>query len=178
MTDLFADKLIRLRTQKGLTQRDLAAMAGLSWSQISKYESGKSKPRKKALWALEEALGCPGELAAFAEGTKIAVEVPAGLYERLEQAAAEAQLSIDEYKHFFLARLIAWSHDEILGIRPPTLFSKEEIEQMQSRMDPDEADIQREKRLKQIKDGSDDESMILAELEERKIFDGRSTKNK
>ncbi|EJB8391080.1 helix-turn-helix domain-containing protein [Pseudomonas aeruginosa] len=178
MTDLFADKLIRLRTQKGLTQRDLAAMAGLSWSQISKYESGKSKPRKKALWALEEALGCPGELAAFAEGTKIAVEVPAGLYERLEQAAAEAQLSIDEYKHFFLARLIAWSHDEILGIRPPTLFSKEEIEQMQSRMDPGEADSQREKRLKQIKDGSDDESMILAELEERKIFDGRSTKNK
>ncbi|NNJ16337.1 helix-turn-helix domain-containing protein [Pseudomonas putida CSV86] len=178
MTDLFADKLIRLRTQKGLTQRDLAAMAGLSWSQISKYESGKSKPRKKALWALEEALDCPGELAAFAEGTKIAVEVPAGLYERLEQAAAEAQLSIDEYKHFFLARLIAWSHDEILGIRPPTLFSKEEIEQMQSRMDPDEADSRREKRLKQIKDGSDDESMILAELEERKIFDGRSTKNK
>ncbi len=178
MTDLFADKLIRLRTQKGLTQRNLAAMAGLSWSQISKYESGKSKPRKKALWALEEALGCPGELAAFAEGTKIAVEVPAGLYERLEQAAAEAQLSIDEYKHFFLARLIAWSHDEILGIRPPTLFSKEEIEQMQSRMDPGEADSQREKRLKQIKDGSDDESMILAELEERKIFDGRSTKNK
>ncbi len=178
MTDLFADKLIRLRTQKGLTQRDLAAMAGLSWSQISKYESGKSKPRKKALWALEEALGCPGELAAFAEGTKIAVEVPAGLYERLEQAAAEAQLSIDEYKHFFLARLIAWSHDEILGIRPPTLFSKEEIEQMQSRMDPGEADSQREKRLKQIKDGSDDESMILAELEERKIFDSRSTKNK
>ena len=178
MTDLFADKLIRLRTQKGLTQRDLAAMAGLSWSQITKYESGKSKPRKKALWALEEALGCPGELAAFAEGTKIAVEVPAGLYERLEQAAAEAQLSIDEYKHFFLARLIAWSHDEILGIRPPTLFSKEEIEQMQSRMDPGEADSQREKRRKQIKEGPDDESMILAELEERKIFDGRSTKNK
>lgn len=127
MTDLFADKLIRLRTQKGLTQRDLAAMAGLSWSQISKYESGKSKPRKKALWALEEALGCPGELAAFAEGTKIAVEVPAGLYERLEQAAAEAQLSIDEYKHFFLARLIAWSHDEILGIRPPTLFPRKRL---------------------------------------------------
>lgn len=49
---------------------------------------------------------------------------------------------------------------------------------MQSRMDPGEADSQREKRLKQIKDGSDDESMILAELEERKIFDGRSTKNK
>ncbi|AVH38081.1 hypothetical protein AL532_17910 [Pseudomonas monteilii] len=69
MTDLFADKLIRLRTQKGLTQRDLAAMAGLSWSQISKYESGKSKPRKKALWALEEALECPGELSSQIEAS-------------------------------------------------------------------------------------------------------------
>ena len=63
MTDFFADKLIRLRASKGLTQRELAAMAGVSWSQISKYESGKSKPRKKVLWSLEEALGVSaGEL--------------------------------------------------------------------------------------------------------------------
>ncbi|MDD2005140.1 MULTISPECIES: helix-turn-helix domain-containing protein [Pseudomonas] len=178
MTDLFADKLIRLRTQKGLTQRDLAAMAGLSWSQISKYESGKSKPRKKALWALEEALGCPGELSSFLDGTEIAVKVPARLYERMEEAAAEANLSMDEYNSFFLARVIAWSHDEVLGIRPPTLFSKEEIEQMQARMAPGELKEKREARLKELESGTDDESMILAEIEQRKIFDGRSTKEK
>lgn len=177
MTDLFADKLIRLRTQKGLTQRDLAAMAGLSWSQISKYESGKSKPRKKALWALEEALECPGELSSFLGGAEIAVKVPARLYERMEEAASEANLSMDEYNSFFLARVIAWSHDEVLGIRPPTLFSKEEIEQMQARMAPGELEEKRKARLKELDSGTDDESMILAEIEQRKISDGRSTKD-
>lgn len=176
MTDFFADKLIRLRTQKGLTQRDLAAMAGLSWSQISKYESGKSKPRKKALWSLEEALGCPGELSTFLEGTEVAVKVPARLYERMEEAAAEANLSMEEYNSFFLARLIAWSHDEVLGIRPPTLFSRDEIEKMQARMSPGELDEQKKKRLREIEAGADDESMILAEISQRKIFDGRSPK--
>jgi transcriptional regulator with XRE-family HTH domain len=176
MTDFFADKLIRLRTQKGLTQRDLAALAGLSWSQISKYESGKSKPRKKALWSLEEALGCPGELSTFLEGTEVAVKVPATLYERMEEAAAEANLSMEEYNSFFLARVIAWSHDEVLGIRPPTLFSRDEIEKMQARMSPGELDEQKKKRLREIEAGSDDESMILAEIAQRKIFDGRSPK--
>ena len=106
MTDLFADKLIRLRTQKGLTQRDLASMVGVSWSQISKYESGKSKPRKKALWALEEALECPGELSAFLDGDEIAVKVPGALYEKMEAGAAEASMTRDEHGSYCLSRRI------------------------------------------------------------------------
>ncbi|MFJ4390944.1 hypothetical protein [Pseudomonas soli] len=96
--------------------------------------------------------------------------MPATLYERMEEAAAEANLSMEEYNSFFLERLIAWSHDEVLGIRPPTLFSRDEIEKMQERMSPSELDEQKQKRLCEIEAGSDDESMILAEIAQRKNF--------
>lgn len=58
MNDQFAQKLALLRAQKGLTQRELGAAAGVAWSMISKYESGQSKPRLKVLLKLAEALGC------------------------------------------------------------------------------------------------------------------------
>lgn len=176
MTDLFADKLIRLRTQKGLTQRDLASMAGVSWSQISKYESGKSKPRKKALWALEEALQCPGELSAFLDGDEISVKVPSALYEKMEEVAAEAGMTMDEYGSFFLSRMIGWARDEMLGIRPPSIYTKEQIEQGQARMKPGEKEEKAKKRLKELEDGTDDESMIVSEIRQRQEFDGRISK--
>jgi transcriptional regulator with XRE-family HTH domain len=153
-------------------------MVGVSWSQISKYESGKSKPRKKALWALEEALECPGELSAFLDGDEIAVKVPGALYEKMEEVAAEAGMTMDEYGSFFLSRMIGWARDEMLGIRPPSIYSKEQIEQGQARMKPGEKEEKAKKRLKELEDGTDDESMIVSEIRQRQEFDGRIKKNK
>ncbi|MGN8276762.1 helix-turn-helix domain-containing protein [Pseudomonas sp. SMN5] len=57
MKENFAEKLATLRAQKGFTQRELGAMAGVAWSMISKYEAGQSMPRLKVLMRLAEALG-------------------------------------------------------------------------------------------------------------------------
>jgi len=56
----FSEKLIRLRLAKGMTQRDLAELAGTSCPMISKYETGQCRPRLKNIIALENALDCPG----------------------------------------------------------------------------------------------------------------------
>ncbi|WP_405118734.1 helix-turn-helix domain-containing protein [Pseudomonas leptonychotis] len=56
MTDSFAEKLSSRRSELDLTQRQLADLVGVSWSQISKYETGQSKPRRKVLVKLSEAL--------------------------------------------------------------------------------------------------------------------------
>lgn len=61
MNETFAEKLALLRAQKGLTQRELGAAAGVAWSMISKYESGQSMPRLKVLIRLAEALGVTTE---------------------------------------------------------------------------------------------------------------------
>jgi transcriptional regulator with XRE-family HTH domain len=176
MNDPFADKLIRLRTQKGLTQRELAAMVGVSWSQISKYESGKSKPRKKALWALEEALGCAGELSVFLESDEVSVPVPAELYKRLEEAASEAGMDMTEYGPFFLTRLISWSHDELLGLRQPSIYTPEEIVKAQARMKPGVKESRIKHRLKELQQGTDDETIILEGIRKRQDADGRASK--
>lgn len=57
MSNPIALNIARLRAEKGLTQRELAEMAGLSWSQISRYESGVVRPRLGSLLRLAEALG-------------------------------------------------------------------------------------------------------------------------
>lgn len=56
----FSERLIRKRLEKGLTQRELAAMVGTSCPMISKYETGQCRPRLRSVLALEKALDCPG----------------------------------------------------------------------------------------------------------------------
>lgn len=54
----FPSKLVRLRADAGMTQRDLAKASGISLPQIGRYEMGTSKPRMTALVKLASALGC------------------------------------------------------------------------------------------------------------------------
>ncbi|TBV01229.1 helix-turn-helix domain-containing protein [Phytopseudomonas dryadis] len=57
MTDSFGEKLSRRRNELGLTLRELGDIIGISGSQISRYEAGQAKPRRKVLVRLAEALG-------------------------------------------------------------------------------------------------------------------------
>ncbi|MCE0757107.1 helix-turn-helix domain-containing protein [Pseudomonas asiatica] len=57
MTTELAAALIDLRGRKNFTQQDLGKAAGVSPSQISRYESGLAMPRKTVLKKLADALG-------------------------------------------------------------------------------------------------------------------------
>ncbi|WP_258257214.1 helix-turn-helix domain-containing protein [Pseudomonas chlororaphis] len=61
MSNDFASKLISLRSEKDLTQQQLADAIGITPSQISRYESGQAKPRKTVLIKLAKALGVEPE---------------------------------------------------------------------------------------------------------------------
>ncbi|WP_339419052.1 MULTISPECIES: helix-turn-helix domain-containing protein [unclassified Pseudomonas] len=52
----FPSRLVRLRADAGMTQRDLAKASGLSVPQIGRYEMGTSTPRMTALVKLAKAL--------------------------------------------------------------------------------------------------------------------------
>ena len=59
---MFADKLRRLRRQRGYTQQNLADLLGVSCSTVAKYEQGRQSPRRQdVLSALEKLLGVPME---------------------------------------------------------------------------------------------------------------------
>lgn len=49
-----------LRKQRGITQKELAAKTGLSYSAIISYENAKSEPNSKAMAALEEFFNVSG----------------------------------------------------------------------------------------------------------------------
>ena len=53
---LFPSNLVYLRSKAGLTQSELGKLAGVTWSQSSRYESGASRPRKGVMMKLAKAL--------------------------------------------------------------------------------------------------------------------------
>lgn len=98
MSETFAEKLALLRAQKGLTQRELGAAAGIAWSMVSKYESGQSMPRLKILMRLADALGVSTEDLAGdpPKGRKLALDIPPEVSDQLKQVAEETGKTFEE----------------------------------------------------------------------------------
>ncbi|WP_041752373.1 helix-turn-helix domain-containing protein [Pseudomonas protegens] len=71
----FPSRLVRLRADAGMTQRDLAKASGLSVPQIGRYEMGTSQPRMTALVKLANALGCEVEKLQDVEDQPEVVEM-------------------------------------------------------------------------------------------------------
>ncbi|MEJ5039921.1 helix-turn-helix domain-containing protein [Pseudomonas sp. B21-036] len=94
MNATFAERLAHLRAQKGLTQRELGAAAGVAWSMISKYEAGKSMPRLKVLMRLGEALGVSVEELQGAESGRPSVELYEGFSSRLLELRCRKKISL------------------------------------------------------------------------------------
>lgn len=52
-------KIKQLRKEKGLTQKDLGKLIGMSYQQIGQYENGKRKPKTETLRKIANALEVP-----------------------------------------------------------------------------------------------------------------------
>lgn len=63
---MFADKLKKLRNERGLTQKELAQVINVSTSAVSQYERGKASPGRENLILLAEYFGVT---VAYLEGT-------------------------------------------------------------------------------------------------------------
>ena len=71
----FPARLLRLRAQAGMTQKELAKASGISLPQISRYESGTSVPRMTALVKLANALKVDISLLQDTRNEPAALEV-------------------------------------------------------------------------------------------------------
>lgn len=106
MSETFAEKLALLRAQRGLTQRELGAAAGIAWSMISKYESGQSMPRLKILMRLADALGVSKEDLASDPpmDRKLTLDIPPEVSDQLKQVAEETGQTFEEV----VAEVLEW----------------------------------------------------------------------
>lgn len=121
----FPSRLVRLRAEAGMTQRDLAKASGLSVPQIGRYEMGTSTPRMTALVKLAKALGCEVEklqevedqpevveMALVEEGQKdLLIALPRSTIDSLHAQATEHGVT-DE---IMLNAIIDFFHAETTG---------------------------------------------------------------
>ncbi|MBR3381875.1 MAG: helix-turn-helix transcriptional regulator [Clostridia bacterium] len=77
--------IYELRREKGLTQRELAGLMGVSDKAVSKWETGSSMMRIEHLDRLSDILGCTRE--ELLQGRRLAPAAPGGAAERVSPAS-------------------------------------------------------------------------------------------
>lgn len=112
MTKDFATNLIYLRGKENLTQQELGQAAGVSASQISRYESGQAMPRKTVMRKLADALHVRLENLCNPEMTVLLIDepemdlwrvsLPKELIDKVQEHADSHQVSLET---MFLAEL-------------------------------------------------------------------------
>lgn len=100
MNDTFGMRLARLRSKNGMTQRDLGAAVGISWSQVSRYESGKARPRLPVLMKIADALGTDIESlngdSSNEEGREITLMLSSAEEKTIEDFATKEGITFDQ----------------------------------------------------------------------------------
>lgn len=103
----FARRIVELRRQKGLSQKQLGEMLGVSNKAVSKWENGESLPKMSTMLSLAEILGIDGNELI---GCEYAVQdnVDSEELERLKGENAELSLKLDminkkKKRSFFVA---------------------------------------------------------------------------
>ena len=66
----FAERLVTLRKQKGLTQQALSELTGIHLTQIRSYEAGATQPTFEMLRKLAVALAVSADTLLFDEGER------------------------------------------------------------------------------------------------------------
>jgi transcriptional regulator with XRE-family HTH domain len=70
----FAEKLSKMRTEKGFTQQQMASMIGVGIAQIRRYEKGKSAPTLDVIKNIARTLGISADELLFDEGEGVAAK--------------------------------------------------------------------------------------------------------
>jgi len=101
MDDLFGKRLARARASANMTQRELADVVGITWSQISRYEASKAKPRLAVLLKLADALGVKpedlsGDRSDDDESNEITLMLTGNETKKIEGYAEEKGITFDE----------------------------------------------------------------------------------
>ena len=68
----FAEKLSKLRNERGLTQQDMASLIGVGIAQMRRYEKGKSSPTLEVIKNIARTLGISADELIFDKNERVA----------------------------------------------------------------------------------------------------------
>jgi transcriptional regulator with XRE-family HTH domain len=141
MYNSVAEKIRQIRTDNGISQRELAKKLGLSNRAVSKWESGLSYPSTENLIRIAEVFSVPLEF--FFEKAKeeserlmkIARDYAASLMERAKNSDGSFRLAYDKPETFSLKYNAVWDKIWKTGLFPEE-FYRGEIERYKKEMLP------------------------------------------
>ena len=90
----FIDELIELRVEKGMTQKDLSELTGISVPNISRIEAGKQNLSYQMMYKLVNALG--GKILITAQADNC-ISLSNAAAEKLRELSEEANTSPEEF---------------------------------------------------------------------------------
>jgi len=68
----FAEKLSKLRNERGMTQQEMAKLIGVGVAQMRRYEKGKSSPTLEVIKNIARTLGISADELIFDEAERVA----------------------------------------------------------------------------------------------------------
>ena len=123
----FAEKLAKLRKQKGFTQQELAQRAGVGIAQMRHYEKGNSSPTLQVIKNIAKTLVVTTDELIFDEGEEI---IPSKiqdkeLLEQFELISTLGPRDKEAIKTILESMIIKSRLEEIMPSRPDAAWSKE-----------------------------------------------------
>ena len=123
----FAEKLSKLRNERGLTQQEMAKLIGVGIAQMRRYEKGKSSPTLEIIKNIARSLGISADELIFDEGERVAAAkiLDRKLLEQFEVISTLHSHDKDAIKTILESVIIKSRLEEVMPSQKDEAWSKE-----------------------------------------------------
>lgn len=123
----FAEKLSKMRKERGLTQQEMAQKAGVGIAQLRRYEGGKSSPTLEVIKNISKTLGVTTDELIFDENESIAANkiIDRQLLEQFEVVSEMNRHEKDTIKTILESMILKNRLEEIMPAQKDESWSKE-----------------------------------------------------
>lgn len=123
----FAEKLSKMRNERGLTQQELSGLIGVGIAQMRRYEKGNSSPTLEIIKNIARVLGISADELIFDEDERVpaAKIMDRKLLEQFELIAKLSPHDKESIKTILESMIIKNRLEEVMPERPDHAWSKE-----------------------------------------------------
>ena len=123
----FAEKLTKLRNERGFTQQEMANLIGVGIAQMRRYEKGKSSPTLEVIKNIARVLGVSADELIFEEEERVPTSriMDHKLLEQFELVSMLAPHDKEAIKTILESVIVRSRLEEIMPYRKDEAWSKE-----------------------------------------------------
>ena len=123
----FAEKLSKLRNERGLTQQEMASLIGVGIAQMRRYEKGKSSPTLDVIKNIARTLGVSADELIFDENERVAAAkiLDRKMLEQFEQISKLSTHDKEAVKTILESMILKGRLEEVMPFLTDAAWSKE-----------------------------------------------------